>query len=212
MQLCKQCFSVLSDIRSVCLKEIWRLPFCSGVWLHVSDRTFSLLLSKHCQQRRCWTRPSTETMKCVHTWVYFFICVCVSECIVFVSQTEENRNSCYCQQWACVCGIWFLSFILMLFSVLCRPFTCLFMSTVAAEERRRLCKCLLYESLVKMWLQSDKHKTSGHRPNICCLEGGGWSEQGHGRNTDGKGREERREEMWEQRAGACKNELMRIPW
>lgn len=79
MQLCKQCCSLLSDIRSVCLKHLWRLPCCIGVRLHVSDRTLSLLFSKQCWQRRCWTQPGTETMKCVHVGVYVFMCVlCLS--------------------------------------------------------------------------------------------------------------------------------------
>lgn len=59
------------------------------------------------------THPSKETMKCVHTWVYFFVCVCQWVHCVFALQTE-NQNSCNCQQRASVCvvDIWFLSFIL----------------------------------------------------------------------------------------------------
>lgn len=59
-------------------------------------------------------------------------------------------------------------------SVLCRLLPRLFVCTVAAEESRRLYKCSLCDSLVRMRLQSDKHKTSGWTQHL--LPWGRWTE------------------------------------
>ncbi len=53
-----------------------------------------LLSSQHCRQRRCWTQTSTETMKCVHTWAYFYVCisVCISVCNSALCVCLKNRG------------------------------------------------------------------------------------------------------------------------
>lgn len=149
--------------------HIWRLPSCYEVLC--LQRTYSLLLNMHCHNR-LGTQPFARSLKGVHTWVYLFLCACVSECIVSVcvlpAVTVRLWYRC-CVQHLCLC-LTFLD------------------DNVLAEEQRRLCKCLPYENLGKMWLERNKLKTSGQRPNICCLEGEGWSEQCHMGNSEGKGR------------------------
>lgn len=124
-----------------------------------------------------------------------------------VHLTKAQMNSCRSQQQPYLLVALYFTFCTYSFSpglhvihpVYNVSLSACFLCTVAKEERRRLCKCLLYESLLKMGLKNDKYKTSGHRPNICCLEGGGWSEQGHQRNTEGKWPEEQRKTKQKER-------------
>ncbi len=64
--------------------------------------------------------------------------------------------------------------------------------SVEAEDRR-LCKCLLCESLLKMWPESDKHKTSGCRTQH-LLPWGRWMERARPRKKHWGGRRRRAKE------------------
>lgn len=134
------------------------MPFL--LWLQVSDCKKELLLwSRLCQWGRCWTQPSTETTKCVHTWVYI-LCKCVSASALSVCSTNRTRTAVNVSDRHVYVTFDFsvfhnlpLSPRALLRSLLCvGPQSCLFMCVEAAEERRRLCKCLRVGSFwVRMW-------------------------------------------------------------
>lgn len=218
MQLRKQCFSRLTDFWN----EYKSRPETSFTYwsLAAHDWQNALFVVKSALSVAKVLKPVQKLRSACNTWIYLHVCECqcVHQRIVhlcFLKGEERGQLSLSATSMQTCRWHWISVFQNLLLShglylshpVLNVSHSPLVPALVAAEERRRLCKCLLYESLLKMWLESDKHKTSGHRPNICCLEGGGWSEQGHGRNTEGK--EEKRERK---QSGNKRLKLAEINW
>lgn len=134
---------------------------------------------------------------------------CIPDSVLFMHMCQRV----HCESgWAAVTvRLWCRCCVQHLCFFFCLCLTFLYVR-VLAEQRRHLCKCLPYENLGKTWLESNKLKTSGQRRNICCLEGDGWSEQGHRGKSEGKWREKVRRKQCGKIADSFKNWAITICW